>query len=57
MKSYEDSTNKIPLLFVLSTGSDPKNDFQQLADSMGRKVEYVSLGKSSLFSYCSYYCN
>ena len=46
MKSYEDSTNKIPLLFVLSTGSDPKNDFQQLADSMGRKVEYVSLGKS-----------
>ena len=46
MKSYEDSTNKIPLLFVLSTGSDPKNDFQQLADTMGRKVEYVSLGKS-----------
>ena len=46
LKSFEDSTNKIPLLFVLSTGSDPKNDFQQLADSMGRKVEFVSLGKS-----------
>ena len=46
MKSFSDSSEKVPLLFVLSTGSDPKNDFQQLADSMGRKVEYVSLGKS-----------
>ena len=46
MKSFSDSNEKVPLLFVLSTGSDPKNDFQQLADSLGRKVEYVSLGKS-----------
>lgn len=45
-KSFKDSNYTIPLLFVLSTGSDPKNDFQQLADLNGRKVEYVSLGKS-----------
>ena len=44
-KSFEESTCSVPLLFVLSTGSDPKNDFQQLAEQNGRKVEYVSLGK------------
>ncbi|MCQ2815680.1 MAG: hypothetical protein MJ252_00290 [archaeon] len=45
-KSYEDSNYTIPLLFVLSTGSDPKNDFQNLADSMQVPTDYVSLGKS-----------
>ena len=43
MKSFSDSNEKVPLLFVLSTGSDPKNDFQQLADSLGRKVLYRGL--------------
>jgi dynein heavy chain len=46
IKSFKDSASAIPLLFVLSTGSDPKNEFQSLADLQGRKVEFVSLGKS-----------
>jgi len=45
-KSYKDSTYITPLLFVLTTGSDPVNDFRNLAEANGRKCELVSLGKS-----------
>jgi dynein heavy chain len=45
-KSYEDSTFQTPLLFILSTGSDPVNDLKLLADKEQRKIEYVSLGKN-----------
>ena len=44
-KSYKESTYLTPLLFVLTTGSDPVNDFRNLAESQGRKCELVSLGK------------
>jgi dynein heavy chain len=34
--SYNDSTVKTPLIFVLSPGSDPFNDFAKLADNMNK---------------------
>ena len=45
-KSYRESNFAIPLLFVLSTGSDPQSEFIQLAESEGRKCEFVSLGRA-----------
>jgi len=44
--SFKETNYTIPLLFVLSTGSDPINDLKSLAESYGRKIEFVSLGKS-----------
>jgi dynein heavy chain len=44
--SYKETNYSIPLLFILSTGSDPINDLKSLAESYGRKIEFVSLGKS-----------
>ena len=44
-KSYEFSSYQIPLLFILSTGSDPTNDLKIFAESKNKKVEYLSLGK------------
>jgi len=45
-KSYKESNFTIPLLFVLSTGSDPQSEFNQLAENEGKKVEVVSLGRA-----------
>jgi dynein heavy chain len=45
-KSYNESDFRTPLLFILSTGSDPINDLKMLAEANGRKIEYVSLGKN-----------
>lgn len=44
--SLKETNYTIPLLFILSTGSDPINDLKSLAESYGRKIEFVSLGKS-----------
>lgn len=44
---YQDTSNAIPLVFVLSTGSDPFGAFQRFATEMGviDKVRSISLGQ------------
>jgi dynein heavy chain len=46
-KSYKDSSITTPLIFVLSTGSDPVADFERFASDMNmtKKVEKISLGR------------
>ena len=47
-KCFEDSRTNIPLLFVLSTGSDPMEDFIRFAESVGmggNKYQNISLGQ------------
>jgi dynein heavy chain len=46
-KSYKDSGVTIPLIFVLSPGSDPISGFLKFAEEMGmaKKLETISLGK------------
>ena len=46
-KSFKDSSVTIPLIFVLSPGSDPVADFQRFAEemNMSKKLESISLGK------------
>nr|CAH7757603.1 unnamed protein product [Callosobruchus chinensis] len=44
---YQDTSNGVPLIFVLSTGSDPFGAFQRFAADMGvlDKVKSISLGQ------------
>lgn len=44
---YEDITNMIPLVFVLSTGSDPMGAFLRFARERNyeNKVQAISLGQ------------
>lgn len=44
---YQDTSNVIPLIFVLSTGSDPFGSFQRFASDMGYrdKILSISLGQ------------
>jgi dynein heavy chain len=46
-KSYKDSSITTPLIFVLSTGSDPVADFKRFAEKMNmtKKCESCSLGR------------
>jgi dynein heavy chain len=44
-KSYEDSTNKIPIIIVLSAGADPMSELQKLAATMNSRVVGISLGQ------------
>jgi dynein heavy chain len=47
-KCFEDSKTNLPLLFVLSTGSDPMEDFVRFAESVGmggNKYSAISLGQ------------
>ncbi len=46
-KSFKDSSVTIPLIFVLSPGSDPVADFQRFAEemNMAKKLDSISLGK------------
>jgi dynein heavy chain len=46
-KSFKDSSITIPLIFVLSTGSDPVADFLRFAEemNMSKKLESISLGR------------
>lgn len=45
--SYEESSNTVPLLFVLSPGSDPTAALLQFADSRGygSKIAVISMGQ------------
>ncbi|KAK3932091.1 Dynein heavy chain 6, axonemal [Frankliniella fusca] len=44
---YQDTNNITPLIFILSTGSDPFGSFQRFAHEMGTrdKVQAISLGQ------------
>ncbi len=46
-KSFKESNATTPLIFVLSTGSDPVSDFLRFADqmNMSKKFESISLGR------------
>lgn len=46
-KSYKDSSITIPLIFVLSSGSDPVADFKTFAEeqNMTKKMKLISLGR------------
>ncbi len=43
---FKNSTAETPLIFVLSTGSDPISDFKRFAEDqeMDKKFDYISLG-------------
>ncbi len=45
--SYDDSSNQTPLIFILSTGADPRVELDNLANSMGMKNSVLnrSLGQ------------
>jgi dynein heavy chain len=45
-KCYKDSSIMTPLIFVLSTGSDPIADFMRFAEemSMQKRIDSISLG-------------
>lgn len=44
---YQDTSNITPLVFILSTGSDPFGSFQRFADEMGfrERIKSISLGQ------------
>ncbi len=42
---YDSSSNKTPLVFVLSPGVDPTAELLQLASTLGTPLEYCSLGQ------------
>lgn len=46
-KSYKDSSVTIPLIFILTAGSDPVADFQRFAEemNMSKKYDAISLGR------------
>ena len=46
-KCYKDSTTQTPLIFVLSTGSDPTSDLLKFAEemSMVKRITSISLGQ------------
>ena len=49
---YEDTSNTIPLVFVLSPGSDPMSSFLRFAKDMNYMERYiVQLPLSSLFHH------
>jgi dynein heavy chain len=45
--SYKDSSVSTPLIFILSPGTDPTNDFLKFAEEMkfGKKTDMISLGQ------------
>lgn len=56
---YDDSTCDSPLIFVLSTGSDPMKDLQMLAENMGMseklKVRARATSTSTIFTKLTYF--
>lgn len=46
-KCYKDSSVVMPLIFVLSTGSDPIADFMKFAEEMNmlKRIDSISLGQ------------
>ncbi|GET88803.1 dynein heavy chain, putative [Leishmania tarentolae] len=43
--TFDESTNTIPLIFVLSTGVDPTKQLQSLAQREGRELKVLALGQ------------
>jgi dynein heavy chain len=43
-KSFSDSTNKTPIIFVLSPGADPMSELQKLAEQKKIRWKSLSLG-------------
>jgi dynein heavy chain len=43
-KSYSDSTNKVPIIIVLSPGADPMAELQKLGALYKAKIQAISLG-------------
>ena len=44
-KSFSDSSNKVPIIIVLSPGADPMNELLKLAGQMKARVDSISLGQ------------
>jgi len=44
-KSFMDSTNKTPIIIVLSPGADPMNELEKLAKTRNARVVPISLGQ------------
>lgn len=46
-KSFKESSNIVPMIFILSPGSDPINDIKTFAEEQGygKRFDYVSLGR------------
>lgn len=47
-KIYEQSTNKTPIVFILSPGADPLSDVQKLVEAVGlgqQKFKFLALGQ------------
>lgn len=44
-KTYEDSQNNVPIIVVLSTGSDPMSELEKLAKTKNAHVRGISLGQ------------
>lgn len=44
-KSFSDSTNKTPIIFVLSPGADPMSELIKLAESKRIRWQSLSLGQ------------
>lgn len=44
-KSFSDSTNKTPVIFVLSPGADPMTELQKLSEAKKIKWASLSLGQ------------
>jgi dynein heavy chain, axonemal len=44
-KSFSDSTNKTPVIFVLSPGADPMSELQKLAEQKRVRWKSLSLGQ------------
>ena len=52
---YKDSSPTTPLVFVLSTGTDPANDLYKFAETMrfAKKLSAISLGQGQVRISCS----
>lgn len=44
-KSFVDSSNKVPIIIVLSPGADPMSELEKLAKIMKNRVQSISLGQ------------
>ena len=53
---YKDSSPTTPLIFVLSTGTDPAADLYKFAEEMrfGKKLSAISLGQGQVSHGCDF---
>lgn len=45
MSAYAETKVNLPLLFLMTTGADPRLELVTLAENLNRKVQTVSLGQ------------